>query len=574
MLLGTSFKGIGDICPTGHFCVSGVSEPEPCPAGSYNDQTGQSSCQICPEGYYCPQGTSYYTNNTCPEGHYCLRNTTDMYQFPCAAGTYNNHTVQKTPLACLSCTPGYYCDGVGNSRPDGECSAGWYCSGSAEHQKPTKNGGRCPPGSYCPTGTSIPLECDIGKFCGNEELDEPSGNCSAGYHCKINSTTPTPADGIVGYECPMGHYCPEGNLGPIACMPGFYLNSKRAQSEFYCTQCDAGKFCNDSGLELPVGDCLPGYYCPKGQKSATAIKCSLGHFCVGGRGAEEPCRSGTYQDSLGQSECKTCPEGYYCNATSTPVINYVSNVCPPGHYCINGTERADQYPCLVGTFNNITGLKNSAQCTPCLGGFYCGRPGLVYSETPCSAGYYCRSSAKTSTPEEGENANVCPHGHFCPEGTDEPRKCPAGTLGQVTKLEKEEQCTNCPEGYYCGVPGLYNTTTLCQKGFYCPNGSSLATQVECPMGMYCPVGSPAPMLCPAGTFSNRTQLYEETQCTDCFAGYFCDRDGLIFPAGECLAGFYCPVKSVQNNPVECPIGLHCPTGKSFSSFILIRKTLS
>ena len=156
---------------------------------------------------------------------------------------------------------------------------------------------------------------------------------------------------------------------------------------------------------------------------------------------------------------------------------------------------------------------------------------------------------------------MCPHGHFCPEGTDEPNKCPAGKLGQVTKLERQDQCVDCPEGYYCGEPGLYNTTTLCNKGFYCPNGSSKASEKECPMGAYCPEGSPGPVLCLAGTFSNRTQLYEESQCTDCYAGYYCDRDGLIYPSGECLQGYYCPVKSIQQNSVRCPIGLHCPTGK-------------
>ena len=50
-----------------------------------------------------------------------------------------------------------------------------------------------------------------------------------------------------------------------------------------------------------------------------------------------------------------CPGGFYCNATSGPVIIYGSYICPEGYYCPNGTEYAEQYPCPRGTFNNLTG---------------------------------------------------------------------------------------------------------------------------------------------------------------------------------------------------------------------------
>lgn len=62
-----------------------------------------------------------------------------------------------------------------------------------------------------------------------------------------------------------------------------------------------------------------------------------------------------HQDEPVKSTCKTCPEGYYCNATFSPVVNYASTVCPEGFYCPNGTEHAEQYPCPKGTFNNRTG---------------------------------------------------------------------------------------------------------------------------------------------------------------------------------------------------------------------------
>lgn len=45
----------GGICPLGHYCVEGSSVPSPCPAGSYQNQTGgkgKHDCKPCPPGMY------------------------------------------------------------------------------------------------------------------------------------------------------------------------------------------------------------------------------------------------------------------------------------------------------------------------------------------------------------------------------------------------------------------------------------------------------------------------------------------------------------------------------------------
>jgi len=49
----------------------------------------------------------------------------------------------------------------------------------------------------------------------------------------------------------------------------------------------------------------------------------------------------------------------------------------------------------------------------------------------------------------------------------------------------------------------------------------------CPSGSYCPEGTAAhnQYLCPGGTFSNATGLWNETQCTPCTPGYFCLGEG-------------------------------------------------
>lgn len=67
---------------------------------------------ICPPGSYCPLGSAFPT--------------------PCPSGTFNSAKGSGSIAACLSCTPGSYCQGTGNSQPTGQCSGGYYCSGGME----------------------------------------------------------------------------------------------------------------------------------------------------------------------------------------------------------------------------------------------------------------------------------------------------------------------------------------------------------------------------------------------------------------------------------------------------------
>ena len=51
-------------------------------------------------------------------------------------------------------------------------------------------------------------------------------------------------------------------------------------------------------------------------------------------------------------------------------------------------------------------------------------PGIGTPTVKCSAGYFCLSGAKTVTPTQDGNANICPRGKFCLAGTDVPDPCP------------------------------------------------------------------------------------------------------------------------------------------------------
>ena len=78
----------------------------------------------------------------------------------------------------------------------------------------------------------------------------------------------------------------------------------------------------------------------------------------------------------------------------------------------------------------------------------------------------------------------------------------------------------------------------CEAGHYCPLGSSSLTELLCPMGHYCGLGTEYPTQCPNGTYSNQTGIQQETDCTDCTPGLYCEGYALTEPTAPCDSGDY------------------------------------
>lgn len=53
----------------------------------------------------------------------------------------------------------------------------------------------------------------------------------------------------------------------------------------------------------------------------------------------------------------------------------------------------------------------------------------------------------------GVQADICPTGYFCPQGTDDPLPCPQRTYNPNTNIYREDQCVNCTGGSYCNQTG-------------------------------------------------------------------------------------------------------------------------
>lgn len=51
--------------------------------------------------------------------------------------------------------------------------------------------------------------------------------------------------------------------------------------------------------------------------------------------------------------------------------------------------------------------------------------------------------------------DVCPTGSYCPEGTDEPVECPAGTFNPDLGRMALSECLDCTGGFHCNTTGEF-----------------------------------------------------------------------------------------------------------------------
>ncbi|KAM7082943.1 uncharacterized protein J5F26_014046 [Ciconia maguari] len=495
----------GHYCPEGYFCPKGTALPTACPAGSYNPLQRQASCLSCPRGFFCPKNSSSFLENECSAGHYCPTGTASATQFPCPKGTYNAQTGSSLMSHCTPCDPGHYCALPGQSHVTGPCLAGFYCSGGV--------------------------------------------------------SSPTPTDGLLGNTCPKGTYCPMGSAFPQPCPPGYYSNSSGNTGIEDCLLCDAGYFCNGTGLVSPAGLCEAGFYCSGGTISPKPLRttarggpCPPGHYCVVGSSRAQPCPAGSYSPSWSMAQCLECPEGFYCTTAST---NYTD--CPAGHYCPRNTEFATQYPCPPGTYSEVLNIWDASKCQLCPPGRVCSKPGLARPDGLCMPGWFCPPGSTSSKPMFPGNYSgmaapasgslgLCQAGTFCPAGSFLPLPC--------------------TPGLYCATAELAAPSGPCEAGFYCTGGSTLPNPVDgavgniCPRGHFCPAGSSSPSPCPPGSFLAHRGGQSAEDCQACFPGWFCSQRGQSSPEGLCKEGWFCPEGSVsgQHSDYLCPVGHYCPTG--------------
>jgi hypothetical protein len=382
-----------------------------CTGGMYCDNYGlEKPSGLCSAGYFCSFGSNSSTPSSttsssltqpnadrCPLGHYCPQGTADP--LPCPAGRYGPSIGARSLQDCLGCPPGFFCFGLGNTKPTGSCTAGYFCEGYAASR--TQN--ESLPGHYSSAGASSMSPCLPGTY---NSLHRSSNctTCPAGYYCPNNAMA-----AYDEFRCPAGAYCPRGSSDVRLCPAGTYNAHEGMGAESDCYDCPPGHFCEGSGLTQPSGPCAEGYYCSgaaeyRTQEAVTATggPCSLGHYCPRGSVAPVQCPIGTYMNSLRATGNVTFGgKTYFCL------------LCPPGMAC----------PSLA----------------------------LVNPVATCSEGYFCSLGAPSTKPICSDSFcssmfGSCPAGYFCPADTVSPRPCRNGTYSAE---EGAGSCVTCPAGSYC-----------------------------------------------------------------------------------------------------------------------------
>jgi hypothetical protein len=529
-----------------------------------------------------------------------------------------------------SCPAGYYPTYEFTHNGCVQCPAGRYSTSSYAYDsvKITNMNIRdvacnmvCPIGSYCPSGSTVPIKCPSGRYGylkGNKD-DLCNGDCLSGYFCPLGSSNPK--QNICGNST---YYCPSGSSNRLLVDETYYSGPLSISSVMRYQQlpCDPGSYCiNGNKFLCPVGRYGDVYNL--GSSNCTDT-CPLGHYCNEGSILPVKCPAGTYGNTTGLANNKCsgyCLPGYYCPEGS---ISNTEKSCPGGRY---GSE----YGLISEQCNNLCESMGGPNTTSSVGGKYCS---LNY----CSAGYYCPPASTSSIEYECGDADVycpaassypipvdagyytigiksiagnmqnnidlttrisqiqCEYGYYCDKGIR--YKCPAGKYGNNVGLTNNTCSGLCTPGFICNEGSSSSTENPCYNdaSAYCPEGSyeaikvpdgyysdggSLTTRSQifiCPVGTYCLHG--IQILCPAGRYaSNEGNMSPDCEGL-CDAGYYCEEKSSskiqhICPAGrygiegmttancmgECLAGYYCPAGSITPYQYECGgENYYCPRG--------------
>ncbi|KAJ7417001.1 hypothetical protein WISP_67321 [Willisornis vidua] len=608
-------------CAAGYYCPENSTSysTNPCPAGFYCPRGTRFATEFpCPRGYYNPDAMTQSLDSClpCPPGHYCGKEGLTAASGQCDAGL---------PVPSGECAAGFYCEGqaVLPKPTDGVtgniCPVGTYCSTNVRdaHQENIVNslallplqeivlrgfGVKVEPeyetprmesqDFFVPLGITVPKGISVpraqlfqllvqqdpitlpkdkpaaspvlkGHYCGLAGQPHVTGPCLAGFYCTGGASSPTPTDGLQGNMCPKGAYCPLGSAFPQPCPPGSYSSSTGNTGIEDCLLCDAGYFCDGTGLVSPTGLCEAGFYCsggtispkpPRVWQPLDLLGCVkqepfvlLGHFFL----------FPALQEHATLGICVTLDQLSQTTGTAPLASTALKALNSQSHAALEVSTLS------VGNGNQQTA--SSAQL---------GTPAVAciaqHQVCPSHLDFAIQVITVPREPSAQPPSNT--------GGTEYPVPCPPGSFSTSVGLEAEEQCQPCPAGHYCSVPGLSELaqTSLCDPGYVCLEGNSAPCPSDgihgyrCPRGFYCPTGTGLELPCEPGTFS---PMPGAGACLPCPPGMACGSaatvEPLTCPRGQCSAGYFCEGGATDAIPRgtptfplsgPCPAGHYCPEG--------------
>jgi hypothetical protein len=274
--------------------------------------------------------------------------------------------------------------------------------------------------------------------------------------------------------------------------------------------------------------------------------------------------------------------GYY----TKPTFPYIQGCVGPGVFSLE--EEVSTLEMLPAD------VHSNRRFNACPGGYVPSKDFTSNGCEPCPAGRFVSGTyEKAGQKISASNGckSVCPLGHYCPQASSKPIKCPAGRYGSSMGLKSVDCSGICKEGFYCPTMSTRSDPYPCGRiSHYCPKQSATRVlvdvgfysipeeyddtqridQEQCGTGTYCIDGKRYP--CPAGRFGTEVQLSHKNCTNHCPPGHYCplsSPDPIKCPAGRygstislitpecsglCKPGYYCPQGSTKIDQVPCAPG--------------------
>lgn len=308
-------------CPVGAFSADGQDPCLPCASGTFQELTGQTSCDQATPGFFVNIiGASAQT--------------------ACSVGTFQG---LSAATSCNQAPPGQF---VGTS---GQIAAT-----------------ACPTGRYQPNaGSSSCLAADPGSFVGNT-------GATAQSSCSIGTYQDQSASASCNLASPGFFVSVVGAASANACSPGTFQGQAGQSS---CDLSPAGQFVGTAGQSAATA-CPTGRYQPN-IGSSSCLAADPGSF-VGSTGAtaQSSCSIGTYQDQPGSSSCNQASPGFFVSEVGASSVTACTpgtyqdvagssscNLANPGYF-VSSAGATTQLSAPIGTFVSVSGAISAQPCPP------------------------------------------------------------------------------------------------------------------------------------------------------------------------------------------------------------------
>lgn len=288
-------------CPTGQYTADMVQSMKTqcqfCPAGYYQDTTGNSGCLECRPGTYGPAGEGAGLTKCvpCDAGKH-----QDEYKMGSCKSCPQGYTQgSEGRPECDACRPGQFQDETNSDDGCKACGPGQFAGerGAAACQQ-------CPEGqSQSVGGQTLCQSCSSGQFASGTSQSSCIA-CPPGEYQDAQGASDCKAcrPGTAVDICTAGDSCSWPNTAPTAGTSQY--NDINGQSK--CKVCPAGHTC--AADTAPVR-CLGGYAMPPGLYSEKCYKCPIGQYSNEDKSACLPCGAGSKTDAA-RSTCTACPANH------------------------------------------------------------------------------------------------------------------------------------------------------------------------------------------------------------------------------------------------------------------------